>query len=355
VALAFPVEGGEVTYGTIGSHWQEQSLLQAPVSPNEAAPLPLEKVHTPGASTIAELATFLDISPRQTAKVVLYTQAHAEPALVMVVVRGDHSVNEVAVRRQLGVADLRVATEVDMLAAGAVPGYASPIGLDQRKLRVLIDAWVAESPNLAAGANEAGYHFRNSNYGRDYEGGEVGRFALVEPEQLADQGWHQAVEVARYLPIGSDWSAQSDITVMSQQGKPEPLAFGYVRVDLSQLLLVAAARHQDEQGLCWPDSLSPFSLQLLSLADGEASIQTAEKLYAALSAAGYRVLYDDRSKKMAGPGVKFKDADLRGIPLRITVAKKALAQGGVEWKWRSSSEREIVPLGEVLDRLAADL
>ncbi|MEM7655473.1 MAG: YbaK/EbsC family protein [Bacteroidota bacterium] len=342
------IEGGESELGEGENGWQSLGLLSQKVKATEAEPLPLEKIHTPGTKTIADLATFLEVPASQTAKVVFYAPTERDPRLVMVLVRGDHAVNELAVKRTLGRSQLEPASEADILQAGSVPGYASPIGLDLKRIRLLVDDWVAQSPNLAAGANETDFHYRNACYGRDFEGGEVGAFALWEGATQS------AIEIARSLSIGSAWSDQLEVRFTTDQGKSAPISFGYFRIDLSQFVLALAERSQDEQGLHWPMALAPYQIQLISLADGEVSITTANQLYDQLQQAGYSVLYDDRHKKVAGPGVKFKDADLRGIPLRITVAKRALKEGGVEVKLRGDTERRIIPLTEVLDWVRAN-
>ncbi|RMG56450.1 MAG: hypothetical protein D6722_26465 [Bacteroidetes bacterium] len=312
---------------------------------------PMAPVETPDVQTIAELAAFLQISPAETAKVVCYRATcagHTEPQLLMVVIRGDLEVNEAAVARRVGATTMEPASEADLREVGAVPGYASPVGLSHPRLRVLADTSVVAAGGLVAGANKAHTHLKQVQYGRDYEAELTGNIHQLPAEEET----LPARPLGRLEAAGTALAEGVGASCMSSQGRPEPLALGYVGWDLTELMTALCEVHHDEEGLSWPAELAPFDLALISLADGEETIAQAEHLYAALLAAGFRVLYDDRAKKAAGPGVRFKDADLRGVPLRITLGRRALSEGGAEWKARGG-EPDLISVDQILARLQA--
>ena len=317
----------------------------APVAP------PVEPVTTPGVRTIAELAAFLSLRPADTAKVVCYTATcagEAQPLVLMVVIRGDLEVNEAAVARLAGATSLAPASAEALAEVGAVPGYAAPVGLDHPRLRILADSSVTGAGGLVAGANALDTHLRHVQYGRDYQAHLVGNLHLL-PEAAS---WPAAEPLGGLEWGGTALAEAAGATCMQASGRPEPLALGRVTWDLGKLLAALASTHQDAEGLAWPPSLAPFDLALISLADADAVIEQAEALYTDLQRAGWRVLYDDRPKKAAGPGVRFKDADLRGLPLRLTLGRRAQEAGGIEWKSRSGAA-ELIPLAELWERLAA--
>ncbi|MFN4294202.1 MAG: proline--tRNA ligase [Thermoflexales bacterium] len=344
--------------------------------PGEAEPLrPMEKVATPDARTIEALARFLDIPKRRTAKAVFLvaTRPAAEgrqARFVFVVIRGDLEVSAAKLAAALGAAELRPATDDEIRAIGAAPGYASPIGLAERIKRapwpavVVVDDSVPASPNLVAGANEVGYHLLNTNYGRDYVADIVADIAAPNagdacprcgaPLQLA-----RGVSIGHLRRLGAQ-GAEASSTYLASDGASRPAMMLSAGVSISRLMACIAEQHHDDGGLLWPPSVAPYAVHLVALAgrDGDALAQ-AEALYQALQRAGVETLFDDRAES---PGVKFADADLIGLPLRITVAPKSLAAGGAEFKRRDADAREIVPLGEavrraqdMLNRMAAEV
>ena len=356
-SFVFPTQHGNLSYAAEGDEWKEKSRVRFGIPSTDTPPLPIEKVHTPGTKTIQELAAYLQLQASQTAKVVFYTalQAHTtEDVLVMVLIRGDHEVNEMAVRRAVQASVLRPATDEEILAIGAVPGYASPIGIRRAGVIVLADDAVVQEKNLIAGANEVDYHYAHTQYGRDYEADQIGNFRLAYDGAPGKHGplvFESGIELAKHILIGSSWPEKTATTFMGDQGKAVPVHLGYCYWNPSQILAALADHHHDEDGLRWPYSVSPYLVQIVSLADSEQSISVADQLYQQMQRAGISVLYDDRHKKIAGPGVKFTDADLRGIPVRITIAKRALKQGGVEWKLRTSEDREVIPASQVLNKV----
>lgn len=349
-SFVYPQSEGDIAYYQQEGEWISEQMANTPISQVSERVKSLEEVHTPDTKTIKDLAAYLGIDASQTAKVVFYTAEtihHADPIVVMLIVRGDHEVNESSVRRQIDSLSIRPSTEEEIVGIGAVPGFASPIGIKRKGVMILVDEAVTQEKNLVTGANKLDYHFLYSCYGRDYEADHIGIF-----RQAQGITYQQGVELAKVVHLGTVATAYTETTFMNEQGKPVPLYLGYAHWNFSNIVAALAERYADPTGIAWPPEISPFQVMLISLADGEETVQTANAIYEQMVGAGISVLYDDRHKKVAGPGVKFTDADLRGIPLRITVAKRALKQGGVEWKFRSKEEKEIVAIPDVLPRIS---
>ncbi len=331
--------------------------------PAEAeTPLPTEKVETPHMATIEGLANFLNVTKARTAKAVFMVATlpdgqGEQERFVFALVRGDMDVNETKLTNALSAKELRPAREDEIRAAGAVPGYASPVGL--KDVLVVVDDAIPASPNLVGGANEAGYHLRNLNYGRDYEAAIVADIAAASegdacPNCGASLRTSRGVEVGNIFKLGTRYTAALGANFLDRDGKTKPVIMGSYGIGSGRLLACVAEDHHDANGLCWPITVAPFHvhLALLPEASGQAAA-AADDLYAQLQAAGVEVLYDDRDER---PGVKFKDADLMGMPLRVTVSERSLKQGGVELKRRDSNERGgIVPLEGAVERIRADV
>ncbi len=333
---------------------QQAAIFHKPKAAEEA-PLPLEKVATPDANTIAALAEFMDVPVAKTAKAVFMVAGGADgERFVFAVVRGDMEVNDTKLAQAVGAVALRAAVEDEIRAVGADPGYASPVGL--KDVLVVVDDAIVNSPNLIAGANETGYHLRNVNYGRDYRATIVADIALAKSGDACTvcqsplRIEHGAV-MGRLTRHGARYDAA---TYLDQNGKARPLQMGEYRLDIGRLLAGIAEANHDKYGLLWPVSVAPYQVQLVRLKDKSgAAAKIAGQLYAELQAAGIEVLYDDRSKE--SPGVKFNDADLIGLPLRLTVGGRSLEQGGVEFKHRISKDRIILPQDEVLSTIQAEI
>ena len=281
------------------------------------AALPVEKVHTPDCSTIESLAAFLHIPKEKTAKALMVTRL-SDGKFVFIVVRGDMQLSEAKLRQRIG--EARPATAEEIAASGAVAGYASPIGL--RDALVVVDDLVPRSPNLAAGANESGFHLKNVNFPRDFQADLVADVILARagdscPECTAPM----ELRLAETLSTGSD-----------------------IRFD--RLLLPLAESHHDEKGLTLPRSIAPFDVYLMNVPGKQMDTALeAENVYTALKAAGIPVLYDDRDERA---GVKFADADLIGCPIRITIGERNLQNGMAELKGRSENENQLAALGEIV-------
>jgi prolyl-tRNA synthetase len=304
--------------------------------PPEDAELPPEEIETPGCDTIASLAEFLGISATQTLKMVFYSVAGR---VTCVVIRGDRAVDENKLSRVLGTDQYYASLDEELAAIGAVGGYASPIGLDRSRVRVVADPSVRSGKNSVSGANRPGFHIRNVNIPRDFEPGEWADLPLVEPgDPCPHCGSALEIEPAFALAYATvPAPCQPDAEYLDPQGKAHALWTASWRLDLGRLLAAVVEAHHDDYGIIWPLACAPFDVHLVALDLRKDEVAArAEELYASLQAAGLLVLYDDRA---ASAGVKFNDADLIGIPLRLTVGKRSVRDGVVEAKWRSSSER----------------
>ena len=325
------------------------ALFKKPTPEKEEAG-ELKKVATPGAATIEDLAKFLKIPKAKTAKALFMVAKFSEGEqethkLVFAVVRGDMEVNETKLANSIKALELRTAHPEEITAIGAEPGYASPINL--KGALVVVDDLIPVSPNLVAGANESGYHFVNVNYGRDFQADIVADLAAAEegyacPNCGTPMRTSRGVEVGNIFKLGTFYSKAMGANYLDKNGKEQPIVMGSYGIGSGRLLACVAEEHRDEKGLCWPMSMAPFDVHLVALRGSE---QQAEKLYVDLTAAGLEVLFDDREES---PGVKFNDADLIGLPIRITIGERSLKEGGVELKLRREEDKRIVKLDQVV-------
>jgi prolyl-tRNA synthetase len=316
-----------------------------PTAPTEP-PAQLQPVATPGATTIASLAELLDVPASKTAKAVFMvaTGGGSEgptERFVFAVVRGDMQINETKLANAVGAQDLRPATEAEIRATGAVPGYASPVGLEG--ILVVVDDALPSSPNLVAGANRVGFHLVNVNYGRDFVGDIVADITAAQDGDACPQCGSalrsvRGVEVGNIFKLGTHFSQALGSTYLDHEGESRPIVMGSYGIGSGRLLACIAEEHHDEAGLAWPISVAPYHVSLIGLSGAEAQTEAA---FDQLSGAGIEVLFDDREESA---GVKFNDADLIGLPLRVTVSQRSLGQGGAEVKPRRSSEGRVVPL-----------
>lgn len=313
----------------------------------------LEEVYTPNCKTIAQVADYLGVPQTRTVKAVFYIAENESQDFLFVVIRGDLPVNEVKLSNALGGLRFRPATEEEIEAVGAVPGYATPIGLKKdlgagRKLIVVADDSAVHFANLVSGANKPEYHFKNTNAGRDYQPDIVADIALARDGDkcLGSEAILQlrrGIEVGHCFKLGKRYSEPMGVTFLDENGKATVPIMGSYGIGVGRLMAAVVEQHHDEKGIIWPESVAPFEVHLVSLAKNrEDEIgQQAEAIYQTLLAAGVEVLYDDRKES---PGVKFADADLIGIPWRVTVSSRSLQNGGVEVKRRSEAKAEVVPL-----------
>lgn len=317
-------------------------------------PRDVEKVSTPDCKTIADLAKFLNVPQEKTAKAVFLVATLAteeadgiqgeEDKLITAVLRGDMELNETKLSNAVKAKELRPAHDEEILAAGAVPGYASPLGM--KNSLVVVDDLIPESANLVAGANEEGFHLINTNYGRDYTAHIVTDIVAAKEGDLCPvcrkpMRADKAVEVGNIFKLGTRYSEAMGCTFQDQDGKEKPIIMGSYGIGVGRLMGCVAEEHNDDYGLIWPITIAPYQVHLTLLQDKKdpSVAERAENLYAELQKAGVEVLFDDRSDS---PGIKFADADLIGIPVRLTVSKRSLAAGGVECKLRRSADKEIL-------------
>lgn len=290
----------------------ELARFMKPVGADGRPPLPLEKIFTPDCNTIESLANFLNISKEQTAKALMYTRI-SDNKFVFVVVRGDMQLSEAKLKAQVG--DVRAARAEEIVSVGAVAGYASAVGL--RDALIVVDELIPQSPNLVAGANEAGFHLKNTNYGRDYSA-----------EIVADLV--QAQDGDACINCGNPLSFLRAIQLNDK---------------FENILLALAETHHDDKGLTLPHPAAPFNVYLMHIGGKELdTFVKAEEIYNALQDAGVSVLFDDRDERA---GVKFNDADLIGCPIRVTVGEKGLKANAVEVKSRKSADNQSVEFGQL--------
>lgn len=320
-----------------------------------------EKVSTPETKTITELAEFLNIPENKTAKAVFMVAAFQEEdgekeKLIFAIVRGDMELNETKLVNAVGAKSLRPAEESEIVASGAVPGYASPVGL--KNILVVVDDLIPESPNLVAGANEDGFHYKNVNYGRDFIADIVSDISAAQDGDACPKCGKtlksvRGVEVGNIFKLGTWYSEAVGATYQDAAGDEKPVVMGSYGIGSGRLLASIAEEYNDKYGLIMPITVSPYEVHLVELAGGKNEekevSEIAEKLYQDLKIAGLEVLFDDRDES---PGVKFNDADLIGVPLRITVGNRALKEGGVESKLRTESDKTLIPLDQVVDKVA---
>ena len=306
------------------------------------AELPLLKVATPGTTTIEEVAHYLQVPPRQTLKAIFYVAAGE---LVFVVIRGDLEVNETRLARLLNVEELRLAEWQEVERAGIRAGYASPVGWGGQA-RIVADMSVKSGSNFVAGANEEGYHLCNVNYPRDFRIDTIAEFAAV---RAGDPCAHcgapleasRGIELGHIFKLGTKYSERMGATFLDSEGRTQTPVMGCYGLGLGRLMSAVAEQCHDERGLIWPPSVAPYQVHLVSLGRPSEIVKVAETVYDGLARSRLEVLYDDREES---PGVKFNDADLIGVPLRVTVGSRSLSAGGVEVKRRSLPEAEIVPI-----------
>lgn len=312
---------------------------------------PLVKVATPGCKTIESVAAYLDLPTSQTAKAVFMMASFSNgektyEKLVFAVVRGDMDVNETKLKNAVKCISLRPATEAEILAVGAEPGYASPIGLTN--VLVVVDDLVSETPNLVSGANESDYHFMNVNYGRDFEAQIITDIVLAREKDPCPICQHhlttqRAVEVGNIFQLGTRFSDSMGCFFLNEDGKQSPVIMGSYGIGIGRLLACIAQEYHDEDGLIWPISIAPYHVHLVALygKDNAEVIGNSERVYTELVSHGVEVLFDDRQES---PGVKFTDADLIGIPIRLAVSNRSLKAGGVEIKLRDQVDKTIIPV-----------
>ncbi len=322
----------------------ESALAQRTEIPKEQE-RDVEEVATPGMTTIEEVAGYLGVKREQTLKAIFYM---AGDQLVFVIIRGDLEVNETKVAHLVGTADLRLALDEEVERMSIVAGYASPVGL-QAKVKIVADESIRSGSNFAAGGNKAGYHLRNVNYPRDFQVDLLGDIAAVrEGDPCAHCGKElrltRGIELGHIFKLGTKYSEALGATFLDREGQKRPLFMGCYGIGTGRLMAAVIEQSHDEHGIIWPSSIAPYHIHLIALGTNPQVVETAESLYEELQTKGYETLYDDRDETA---GVKFNDADLMGIPLRLTISRRTLEAAGVEVKLRQDKEYQVVTLQDL--------
>jgi prolyl-tRNA synthetase len=300
-------------------------------------PQPIEEVATPGTTTIATLTAHLGIGAERTAKAGFFMTGDGR--LVTAIVRGDHDINETKlVNAAKAIGGLRPAHVEEIRAAGMEPGYGSPIGAHDTV--VIVDEFAAASPNLVAGANRVGYHYRNVNVGRDFTPDLVtdlinARAGDPCPTCGKPLTLRQGIEVGNIFKLGTDFTVPLGATFLGEDGQAHPIVMGSYGIGLGRNVACIVEAHHDDKGIVWPAEVAPYPAHLVSIGGAREPrvTEVAERLHQVALDAGREILYDDRDES---PGVKFTDAEMLGMPLLLTVSPRSLAAGGVEVKDRAT-------------------
>jgi len=310
--------------------------------------LEMEKVSTPDSRGIYEVSEFLKVSPKKTVKLLMF---NVDGKIVGVVVRGDREVNEVKVANAAQASgDIIMASNEEYTkATNCEPGFGGPVGIKVDLL--LVDEEVANMYNMILGANETGYHLKNVNYGRDFEG-VVGDFRKIEsgekcPKCGSEVTIARGTEVGHIFKLGTKYSAAMNATFIDENGKNVPFVMGCYGIGVTRTMASIIEQHHDENGIIWPLSVAPYHVSVIPVnIKDEAQMKIANKLYDELRKIGVDAILDDRNER---PGVKFKDSELIGIPMRVTVGKK-ITDGEVEFKLRDG-EMEVIKIEDVLEKV----
>ena len=333
------------------SYAANMEKARAMASPAGGPPelLPMEKVETPGKRKVEAVTGFLNISAKELVKTLVYL-VDGEP--VAVLVRGDHEVQEVKLQNLLGAMDVEMADDRQVFDITGVPtGYLGPVGL---KIKVVADLEVMNMSNFAIGANEKNFHCLNVNVGRDFEVSEVADLRMVAAEDRCPScggglELTRGIEVGHIFKLGTAYSQALSATFLTNQGEEQPFVMGCYGIGVSRAVAAAIEQNHDRDGMIFPMPIAPFQVVLLNLSTKDEKItQAAENLYQECLDRGIEVLMDDRDER---PGVKFKDADLIGIPIRLVVGRGFSKEGIVEIRSRQTGETFTVAAPEAVERL----
>jgi len=336
-----------------GSYKANREIAVADYKFESSIELPLEKVHTPSKKSIEEVASFLGVKPENTGKAVFYTDA--KNRLIFAMIRGDFEVNETKLKKHLLSPKLEFANDEIIRLAGAEPGYASPIGVDLTKIKVVVDRSIAESSNLVVGANEENYHYINFNFNRDLPNAEVIDIATVRAGDLCPVSGEpleekRGIEVGNIFQLGTKYSTSMNCNFLDKNGKSKPMIMGCYGIGVGRSMAAVIEQSHDEWGPIWPITIAPFQVHLCAITGKKQDIiEKADDLYNSLSSNGIDVIYDDRGEK---PGFMFNDADLIGVPFRVVISSKTLELDSVEFKVRGSSEpNKLILLKDIISEL----
>lgn len=323
----------------------------------EAEEEALEKamVETPDCKTIEDVCAFLKAPVTKSVKAVAY---QSEKGLILCFVRGDHEVNEIKVMNACGVNEVEMA-EPELLAAnGTVGGYMGPCGIDTEKVMVVCDSTVMKMHNFCCGANKEGYHFTNVNPGRDFTPTHVADIRLMQegdpcPRCGAKIKKARGIEVGQVFKLFTKYSAAMNATFLDETGKPNVIYMGCYGIGVSRTMAAAVEQNNDKDGIIWPVQIAPYHVIVVPINIKDEDVkEKAFSIYENLKKAGVEVILDDRDER---PGVKFKDADLIGYPLRVVIGKKGLEKGEIEVKARKTGEMKMLDANDYVDGIKAML
>ncbi|MGB0155896.1 MAG: proline--tRNA ligase [Luminiphilus sp.] len=313
---------------------------------------PLEKFATPGMTTIDDLAEQLGIAAQQSIKTLLAKDEQG--SLVALVVRGDHRLNAIKAAKLPGMASPLLLAEPDEVrdTLGAGFGSLGPVGAP---IRVVVDHTAAQMPHFVCGANEDGYHVKGATWGRDVPNAEFADIREIVSGDPSPCGAgtleiRRGIEVGHIFQLGTKYSETMNASVLDEQGRSQPMVMGCYGIGITRIVAAAIEQNHDENGIIWPAAMAPFDVAIVPLGmdKSEAVAQATERLYAACQDAGLSAFLDDRRER---PGVKFAEMELLGMPLRVTVGERSLAEGNLELTHRHSGETEMIAADTILDRL----
>jgi prolyl-tRNA synthetase len=345
---------GEETIAHCAACGYAANVERAEVSPPSASSgsdafLPMSEVDTPGVGAVEAVADLLKLPAARFLKTLVFV---ADDQPVVVVLRGDTELNEIKLQRLLGAKKMYKAPEdVYRNVTGCAPGFAGPVGL---KTSVIADHAVSVVVNAVSGANKTDKHLTNINIGRDWTPARTADLRMIREGDACPRcgkpvGTCKGIEVGHVFKLGTKYSAAMKAGFLTEKGGKEPFIMGCYGIGVSRVVAAAIEQRHDENGIIWPAALAPFQAAVMPLNVSEPAVMAAaDKIYSDLLAAGVDVLMDDRDQRA---GVKFKDADLMGLPWRVVIGDRKLAEGKVELKPRSGGEAEDVPLEKVVDVL----
>ncbi|MYG39250.1 MAG: proline--tRNA ligase [Nitrospira sp. SB0677_bin_15] len=333
-----------IVYDEGGSYAANVELAETPppAEEDDAAPLVLEAVQTPGTKTVEEVCAFLKVSPDRLVKTLLYQTPAG--GVIAILIRGDHEANEIKINRFLGTTEITLASAETVNAISSAPvGFAGPVGLTG--VRIIADHAVKAMRNFVVGGNKSDTHLVNANWNRDFA---VEAFFDLRQARAGDQSPRsdnrlqeaKGIEVGHVFLLGTKYSQAMNATFLDANGQETPAIMGCYGIGVSRTAAASIEQNHDDKGMIWPVPIAPFHVHLLPVTASEQVIQTAGMLYDACLDAGVEVLWDDRDERA---GVKFNDADLIGAPFHVTIGDRGLKQGVVELKQRNTGE--VVQLG----------
>lgn len=327
-----------------------------PAKPREMADGAMQKIVTPGKKTCEEVAAFLHIPVEQTVKTLAIIAANGEMYLLLL--RGDHHLNEVKARKIPFLTDFRLATEEEILKKTCCrPGYIGPVNLD---LTIIADQAVAVMGNFACGANEAGYHLTNVNFGRDVrEPGYVADIRNVvsgdlSPDSKGSLEICRGIEVGHIFQLRTKYSEAMKANYLDESGQTQTLEMGCYGIGVSRIVAAAIEQNHDAHGIIFPLAMAPFQVAIVPIGmEKSAQVKTeTERLYEKISSAGIEVLLDDRDER---PGIMFADMELIGIPHRIVISERSLKEGNVEYQERRDGKPQIISLQNIVNFVESNI